>query len=328
MKLGLFIYYLVLYNVGYGQLPAFDIQKVPLAPDYSDNSSWCALPFRKDKCDFCSKYDVEVSDSNKLVDVFFIHPTTYMIGENWNASVPDKHIDKLTDNKPIKYQASVFNESCRIYAPRYRQAIINSFYDTINGPQALDTAYNDVRNSFLYYLKNHNQSRPFIIASHSQGTLHAKRLIAEFIDQKSLQDQMVMAYLIGYPVPLNMYENIPVCKDSTMTNGVVSWHSFKTDFEPKGIQSFYKECIVVNPITWSTDTTESSFEQGKGAKGIKLNSKITKRIKAKIHKSILWVNIKYPIIRKKENLHVYDYNLFWYDIKNDVKRRLRYYWLQ
>ena len=312
-------------GIVYGQLSPFDIQKVPLAPNYSNDSSWCALPFRKDKCEFTSKYDIEVSDSDKLVDVFFIHPTTYMVGESWNASVPNCKIDKTTYDKPIKYQASVFNESCRIYAPKYRQAIINSFYDTINGPQALDTAYNDIRNSFLYYLKTYNQSRPFIIASHSQGTFHARRLIAEFIDKTSMHDQMVMAYLIGYPVPLDLYENIPVCKDSTMVNGIVSWHSFKTDFEPRGINSFYKNCMIVNPITWTTDTIESSFEQSKGAKGIKLNSKITNRIKAKIHKNILWVTIKYPIIRKKENLHVYDYNLFWFDIKADVKRRLKYY---
>ena len=31
--------------------------------------------------------------------------------------------------------------------------------------------------AFQYYLEHYNNGRPFIIASHSQGTYHAKRLI-------------------------------------------------------------------------------------------------------------------------------------------------------
>lgn len=301
----------------------FDPSKTPQAPNYSDENMWAALPFRKDLCDFSSVHDPYVSDSLKTVDVFFIHPTTYLKGEFWNAPLPDKKIDKDTDEKPIKYQASVFNESCRIYAPRYRQALINSFYDTTNGAKALEVAYADVKDAFEYYLKYYNQGRPFIIASHSQGTFHARRLLSEYIDKKSLANKMVMAYLIGYPVYKGMYESIPVCADTNMTNGIVSWHSFRHDYQPPGLNGFYKNCIVVNPITWRVDTTETDYSQGLGAKGAKLNSRIKDRIKAKIYESILWVTIKYPIIKKKKNLHVFDYNLFWYDMKEDVKRRIR-----
>lgn len=304
------------------QVGNFNREKIPQAPNYSKSDFWCAIPFYKDQCDFSSKCDPFVSDSDKLVDVFFIHPTTYMKGNNWNAPVPDETIDKETDLKPIKYQASVFNESCRIFAPRYRQAIITSFYDTTNGAQALELAYSDVKSAFEYYLKYHNQNRPFIIASHSQGTFHARRLLAEYIDGSPLQRQMIMAYLIGYPVDKGLYKNIPICDDSTKTGGVVCWHSFKNGFVPSGINTFYNNSIVVNPITWRIDTTESAFSDSKGAKGVKLNSRIRNRIKARIYKTILWVTVKYPIIRKRENLHAFDYNLFWYDMKADIKRRI------
>lgn len=309
----------------FGQTGTYDTSKVPPPPDYANPKSWCALPFRADLCDFTSSYDPYVSDSDKLVDVFFIHPTTFMKGEIWNATIPDITCDKNTDEKPIKYQASVFNEACRIYAPRYRQAIIKSFYDTLNGSKSLSLAYSDVREAFLYYLKYYNNGRPFIIASHSQGTFHAKRLLAEFIDDKPLAEKMVIAYLIGYPVAKNMYKKIPVCSDTTMTNGIVCWYSFRHDFIPEGMHSFYDNSIIVNPISWSTDTMETDFSASKGAKGTKLNSRIMNRIKARIYENILWVTIKYPIIKKKKNLHAFDYNLFWYDMKIDIQRRISYF---
>lgn len=320
------LFCVILYSALNAQVGDFDVLKIPKAPDYSKSLYWSAIPFYPDQCDFSSKCDPFVSDSDKLVDVFFVHPTTYMKGDNWNASVPSEEIDKQTDEKPIKYQASVFNESCRIFAPRYRQAIIKSFFDTANGAKALELAYTDVKTAFECYLKYHNQNRPFIIASHSQGTFHARRLLSEYIDGKPLQNKMIMAYLIGYPVDKGLYKNIPICDDSTKTGGVVCWHSFKDGFIPRGMETFYNNSIIVNPITWRTDTLESDYSDSKGAKGAKLNSRIQNRIKARIYKSILWVTVKYPIIRKRENLHAFDYNLFWYDMKADIKRRIGLFW--
>ena len=50
-----------------------------------------------------------------------------------------------------------------------------------------------MRAAFIYYLKNHNHGRPIIIASHSQGTWHAGRLLKEFFEGKPLQT--VTAYV-------------------------------------------------------------------------------------------------------------------------------------
>ena len=75
------------------------------------------------------------------------------------------------------------------------------------GLKALDFAYEDIRNAFIYYLKNFNDNKPFIIASHSQGTVHAKRLISEFIDGKELQKKLIAAYLVGIKVKKNEFKN-------------------------------------------------------------------------------------------------------------------------
>jgi hypothetical protein len=44
-----------------------------------------------------------------------------------------------------------------------------------------------VKTAFLYYLQHYNNGRPIIIASHSQGATHGKRLLKEFFDGKELQ---------------------------------------------------------------------------------------------------------------------------------------------
>jgi hypothetical protein len=71
--------------------------------------------------------------------------------------------------------------------------LIKSFKE--DGKKALDLAYSDIREAFAYYLENFNNNKPFIIASHSQGTVHAKRIISEFIDGKELQNKLIAAYL-------------------------------------------------------------------------------------------------------------------------------------
>lgn len=64
-------------------------------------------------------------------DVFFLHPTSYLDGKKhntWNAALNDEKINKKTDLGSILYQASLFNNVGKIYAPRYRQAHLYAFF--------------------------------------------------------------------------------------------------------------------------------------------------------------------------------------------------------
>src|SRR5512139_1181819 len=91
----------------------------------------------------------------------------------------------------------------RIYAPRFREAHISNYFtkDTIAALKAFDLAFQDVKKAFEYYLNNYNHGRPIIIASHSQGTTHALRLLKEYFEDKPLYNQLVAAYLVGMPIP-------------------------------------------------------------------------------------------------------------------------------
>lgn len=315
------------------QLPTFDSNAQPSAPNYSDQKYWSALPFRKDACDIVLKNENWKSDSLKEVDVFYIYPTIYQKGETWNADVNDKKLNKKIDNKPVKYQASVFAKTCRVYAPRYRQAIVKVFYDDKvfngDGKKALDFAYEDVKSAFQYYLKNYNNGRPFIIASHSQGSHHAITLLKEFIDTTTLKNKMVAAYVVGYVIKESYYKNIKPCDNKNQTGCYVSWMSYNNGFEPDG--KFHLGSESINPVTWNSDTAIVEKSNQLGGLLLNFNKMHKNATETKLHNMkdgsrILWVNTKIPILKRFNNLHIADYNLFWLDMKQNVNDRIMAFW--
>ena len=177
-------------------------------PDYSKSDSWAVLPDNlPDEIAYLNKIE-----EKKKADVFFIYPTL-IDGKNqkeWNSNIWDSEIRYDVINRPVKYQASAWIDAANLYVPFYRQAHIRVFNEKYKeeGLKALDFAYEDIRNAFKHYLNNYNDNKPFIIASHSQGTVHAKRLISEFIDGKELQNMLIAAYLVGIKVEKDEFKNI------------------------------------------------------------------------------------------------------------------------
>lgn len=311
----------------FAQLPPFDEQTPPPAPDYALEENWAALPFHQDAADAIPKQERWVPDSLKEVDVFYIHPTIYLKGKTWNAALNDHKINKRVDNKPVKFQASVFNASARVYAPRYRQAIVNVFRDpSEDGDKALDLAYQDVKAAFQYYLDHYNHGRPIIIASHSQGSCHSRRLLQEFFDTTSLKDQLVAAYVIGYSIHEDMYQNLQICETPTQTGCFIGWMSYKLGFEPKG--EFHKGTQGVNPLTWRRDHAPADRSLNAGTVVLNLSRQRIHSTSAQLHNDdgeILWVKTKAPLLHLLRNLHIADYNLFWYDIRENLAERIDAY---
>lgn len=298
--------------------------------DYSNLNYWAAHPFKNDPSDEIPfEYKKESKDS--LADVFFIHPTTYTdknMGMGWNANIDNEELNKKTDNSTILYQASVFNKYCRVFAPRYRQANLMAFFtsDKQKGDAALDTAYEDVKAAFLFYLKNYNQGRPIIIASHSQGTRHAGKLLKEFFEGKPLQQQLVCAYIIGLPVFTNYFAEMKPCEDSTSTGCFISWRTFEENYVSPFIEKEKEKAYVINPLTWTMDTTIAPAELNKGGILRNFNKVIPGLVHAKVHGNILWVNKpKFfgSFFLKIKNYHIADYNLFYNNIRENVGTRIK-----
>ena len=207
---------------------SFSVSKEPALPDYSDMYYWAAHPDKKDKADRTPEKHLVNNQQKAKVDVFFLHPTTYTGSrgqDQWNAPVNDRKLNKKTDKTAILHQASIFNGSGRVYAPRYRQAHLHAYFTSKKdaADKAFDLAYRDVKAAFEYYLENNNNGRPVIIASHSQGTAHAGRILKEFFDGKPMQKQLVAAYLVGLPVPADYFEYIKACETPEQTGCFCSW---------------------------------------------------------------------------------------------------------
>ena len=305
-------------------------------PDYSKLEYWAAHPNKKDPSDSIPKPLRKLSQ-DKVADVFFLHPTTLLNdnidGKIMNAEIDDAEVNYKTDYTTILYQASVFNEKANIYAPRYRQAHISMYYekDSIKKIQAFENAYQDIKKAFQYYLTNHNLGKPIIIASHSQGTTHAIRLLKEFFDKKELSNKLICAYLVGMGVKKNQYELIPICQDSISTGCFVSWRTYREDFQNEVINRRDTSIVVVNPISWKTTNEIINAENQKGAILYKFNTVFKHTQNAQAEGNALWVS--HPkffgsFFYKTKNYHAGDINLFYVDIREDVSRRINQYLLK
>jgi len=303
-------------------------------PDYSQWSFWAASPYRHNTSDSIPAFlKNEIGD--KRADVFFIHPTSYtadLKNASWNADLDDEDLNKRTDERTILFQASVFNGSCRIFAPRYRQAHLKAFLvrNSERAQQAFDLAYGDIRQAFRYYLDHENHGRPIVIASHSQGSMHAVRLLKEFFDGTELQKLLVCAYVVGYPIDSGTFHSIPVGTTPEATGCVVGWCTYQKDRDPRYLQAPGGNGICVNPLTWSMSADEAPRELHRGAVFRDFNTLYPHIAGASIDPEYHVLRVTLPEelrerLHDAANLHIIDYNLFWMDIRENVKTRIDAY---
>lgn len=300
-------------------------------PDYKDLHYWAAHPSKYDPSDSVPAALKKDYIHDTLADVFFIHPTTLTdyADTSWNASINNATINIKTDNSTILYQASVFNEHCRVFAPRYRQAHIRAFYSTKEESEKyFDIAYADIKTAFEYYLEHYNNGRPIIIASHSQGTLHAGRLLKEFFEGKPLQKKLLCAYLIGLPVPSDYFSQIHPCSDSLATGCFVSWRTFKSGYEPEFVKEEKFKAVVINPLTWTVTEDYIPASYNKGGVLQNFNKIIDHVVSAQVHNNILWASkpdVFGKILLTNKNYHIGDINLFYMNIRENVRTRIASY---
>lgn len=251
--------------------------ETPPAPDYADPNTWAAYAGKpgpeEDTPSGIAK--TPLSERNG-VDVFFIHPTTYLTLSIGNARFDESGATRTRlENGVLKFQASVFNHCCRIFAPRYRQASLKSITATSpEGFASADLAYSDVRRAFDYYIAHENNGRPFIIAGHSQGSIHAIRLLQERIIGTPLSHRLIAAYVPGSALPRDIEEKgLPICRTPAMTACILDWNSDS----PTVVDKRRKESAViwwqgryqaiagrplvcVNPLNWIDNGTASADE--------------------------------------------------------------------
>ena len=311
----------------------FIFSEAPSKPDYSKLKSWAAHPEKN-----YSIIDLFYNeDQNSLkADVFYIYPTllTDKKDSSWNSDLDNEKQKQQVKNIAIKYQASAWASAGKIYSPYYRQVHYRSFYEPYTSKGGIDAgkiAYNDIKEAFEYYLKYLNKGRPIIIAGHSQGAYHCKLLLKDFFDGKELLNQLVAAYIPGTRVNINEFKTIPHLKNPDDVKGYLSWNTFRINKKPKKDKhpahfSWKKNQHVTNPIRWD-ESRESLIDEHKGLLFYD-NNIYSKSISVKIYDGILWSSVPKGIkagfpLKLISNYHFGDVNLFWKDISENAKLRVK-----
>ena len=298
------------------------------APGFSQLDYWAAHPWKQDPSDSIPAF-LKNEKRDSLADVFFLHPTTFTRESDTmpsNARIDDAYINAKTDYSTILYQASVFNQHCRVFAPRYRQAHIQNFYsaDTNKSKAAFEQAYSDIKTAFEYYLTHYNQGRPIIIAGHSQGAFLSERLLKEFFEDKPLSLQLVAAYIIGWPVPGHFYNTLTVCKEPDQTGCICSWRTYRVGYRPSYMQKETDTAWVTNPLSWTTSKEFISRNQNKGAV-VRYNKLYKKSTDAQISNGLLQTRkprFPWSFLYRSKNYHVGDINLYYMNIRENVEQRI------
>ena len=328
--------------------PQGNFQRPPSTtdPDYAVSTNWISRPgaeipearWSPDQLQDTGAHDITAA-------TFYVHPTTYLLADRWNA--PLKPNGQAGSNLKLflKSQASTFNRVSTIWAPHYRQAAYGAFLlDNDNAHKALDLAYGDVRKAFDRFLAEIPATTPVILAGHSQGSLHLTRLLAD--RKQALSGRLVAAYVAGWPVGAKAdlpAMGVGACLSPQESGCLLTWQSFSEPSNTKlitdawvgtsglaGVGRKREDMLCVNPLT-GIPASEAPASANIGTlvpnRAMQEASLVPAAVSARCDHGFLKISGDIPdlgpFVLPGNNYHVYDYALFWANIRADAERRLQ-----
>jgi hypothetical protein len=320
-------------------------EKPEPGPTYADAAMWIARP---DIANNPSSWTPEgfTPTEEPQASLFFIHPTSYLERSHWNAPLDHEESQERAELF-VRSQASAFNGVAEIWAPKYRQATFGAFLTTkADAEKALDFAYRDVLAAFEAFLKQAPADRPIILAAHSQGSLHLMRLLRDRIAGSPVEQRIAAAYVVGWPISTTAdlgALGLPACEEAEDAGCILSWQSFAQPADPQMVTDVYdasaapdgtsragSPMLCVNPITGER-SGDAAAEANLGT--LVPNGDLTEAelVEAAVParcdvRGFLLIGEDAPdmgnYVLPGNNYHVYDYALFWANIRADAERRL------
>lgn len=297
--------------------------------DYSDRENWMKIP----------KITHEV-------DTIYLYPTCYQ--DDSKDAKPicdiDDEVVRKQAEKIYEKQGTVFEESTNVFAPYYRQSNIFQV-SGMHGDEL--TAYQsreqrtDVYGALDYYFEHYNEGRPFILAGHSQGSTMIRIVLEEYMQaHPEYYERMVAAYPIGYSITKQWLEEHPHLKfaeGAQDTGVIVSWNTEGPKNKGKNSLVIEEGAISINPLNWKRDETYAPAEENLGSR-MPDEEKGTFEIKkgfadARLDTErgvVVCTSDEVPFTTMKElfgpaSLHQYDYNLYYENLRENVKTRVNQY---
>ena len=313
-------------------------------PDYKSAANWVSRPgLTDDPASWLPDGVKQGAVGNAAV--FYIHPTTYLYTDRWNAPLQPGGDSEFRTRLFTQSQASAFNGAGQIWAPRYRQAAFGAFLlSSADAKKALDLAYGDVLAAFDQFVKEAGD-RPIILAAHSQGSLHLERLLRERIAGKPIAKRVVAAYVVGWPISRTAdlpALGLPACSAPDQSGCILSWLTFGEPANPDLVLNSYQgsagltgakrkreDLLCVNPLTGTPDSAappRSNLGTLVPTQDLRSATLEPGLVGARCDKGLLIVSGDIPplgpFVLPGNNYHVYDYALFWGAIREDAQRRL------
>jgi hypothetical protein len=223
---------------------------VAASVDYADPANWLCRPGRDDACSGSLTSTVIARDGSMTrrtlaanpdapIDCFYVYPTVSReptANSDINAG-PD-------ETGAARRQFARFAADCHAYAPLYRQVTIAALDRTAKGADAA-LAYQDVLDAWSAYLAHDNHGRGIVLIGHSQGASILSRLIAEEIDGKPAQRQLVTAILTGTEIAVpngaiigGSFKQIQLCHQADEYGCVIGYSTYLASSPPSADAAF------------------------------------------------------------------------------------------
>lgn len=216
------------------------------ADPYDSPDAWLCRPGRADLCsgpvlrtavqtDGSTSAEAFAANPTAPIDCFYVYPTISL-----DPDINSGLTAGPGEQRAVSQQFAAFASVCRPYAPMYRQVTLAGLRailqpgSSVNGVQAMASAYASIRAAWQHYLQHDNQGRGVVLIGHSQGTLHLITLLDKEIAGTPSAKLLVSAVLAGYNynLPAGGEPRVPLCTSAQQTGCAIPYVSFKADSPP------------------------------------------------------------------------------------------------
>jgi len=307
-------------------------------PNYANSSNWLSLPSAK--------------TAAKKVDVFFLYPTVYQKSSDSDPMVCAVNNQQMQSGAKaaLSRTATAFSPLANIYAPYYRQAAIEVLALPLTQQQSIvgGEPTTDAISAFDYYVRHYNRGRPYILASHSQGSNIMVNLLADYMKKNpDVYERMIAAYVIGYsitPQYLEQNRELKFATGADDTGVIISYNTVSPTLQvPDPV--VLPGAMVINPITWTRDETPATAAQNLGGISLQSNGypvmdasgqpqKVMNYADAKVDRArgVLVCSTADPATLYPGNkmvaegiYHSFDYPFYYFDLRANARNRIDRY---
>ena len=300
---------------------AIFLNKASNVLDYNNNENWIYFE----------------NDGAKPADTFIVAPCIDVDPDHRTADLNNEKLHKQM-KIALDMQKGIYDTQTNIFSPYYKQWALPVLYMDPNGEgkEFVDTAYDDVKASFDFYLSKCDDSKPLILAGFSEGAQMIIKLLKDYSHNEKVQNRLAAAYCLGWCIEESDLKDFGSMKMATKeddTHVIVSFSTENEDLESTPFISKNQHALSINPVNWKTDSTPAYNYENLGA--LFFDSDGNPRTEDVYHeyvyidpvrgslKAVGLDSSKYMTNLFEEGVfHLFDYQFFYYDLKHNVSKRL------